>query len=147
MAVLIASTVTCARKATTSFAHAVICLRLASDTPAAARNPCAPHPAAPNNALIQALSETGVIGLTLLLTCYYFTLCYALQTLSLAKRAGEQVTVQVCAPAIFFMVYAILVANKRGVLTAPDTFVWTALAMAICDRAQASLRLAASESA
>lgn len=94
----------------------------------------------PHNELIQAFSETGIIGLTLLLTCYYFTVSFAFQTLSLAKQAEAQVTVQVCALAISFLIYALLVANKRGTLTVPNTYMWIALVILICDRAQASLR-------
>ncbi|MHB1097269.1 MAG: hypothetical protein ACYC3F_13980 [Gemmatimonadaceae bacterium] len=94
----------------------------------------------PHNELIQAFAETGIIGLTVLLMCYYFTLRFAFQTLSRAKLVGAQAAVHVSAFAISLTIYALLVANKRGGLTAPNTYMWVALAIVVCDRARASLR-------
>ncbi len=94
----------------------------------------------PHNELIQALAETGILGLTLLLMCYFFAFRFALRTIALAKRSGALDAVRVSALAISLMVYALLVANKRGVLTAPDSYMWVALSIGICDRARASLR-------
>ena len=94
----------------------------------------------PHNNLMQALSETGIIGFALLCSCYVLTFRSGFRTLSLAKKQSNQEAVLLVAFMLSLLFYDLIIEGKKGSLTYVDTYMWLALAVFSFDRAQIELK-------
>lgn len=94
----------------------------------------------PHNALVQALSETGIIGFVLLCSCYALAFRFGFRTLSMAKERSNQESVLLVALMLSLLLYDLIVESKKGSLIFVDTYMWLLLAVFSFDRTQAAMK-------
>jgi len=94
----------------------------------------------PHNQFVQAFSETGILGLILLCTCFLLALRFGLRTLAMARHSDHRPALVLTAFVLSLFVYQILVLSKKGSLTFVDTYMWLAIAAYSFDRTQGFLR-------
>lgn len=88
----------------------------------------------PHSIAIQAFAETGAVGLALLGWCYIVVAKNGVQALRRANSKNDDAGKAVVALFLSFLVYDVLVENKKGALTYPDAYMWLMLATAASDR-------------
>lgn len=93
----------------------------------------------PHNQFVQAFSETGVLGLVLLSTCFFLALRFGLRTLTMARLSAHYPSLVFTAFVLSLFAYQILVLSKKGSLTFVDTYMWLAIAAYSFDRTQGFL--------
>lgn len=94
----------------------------------------------PHSNLVQAMSETGIIGFLLLCSCYFLTFRSGFRSLSLAKKQTNREVALFVSFILSLLLYDLIVENKKGSLIFVDTYMWLAIAIFSFDRAKASLR-------
>lgn len=93
----------------------------------------------PHNNFIQALGETGLLGLGLLCLCYGLAFRFGFKTLSMAKKFADNPSVIFTAFMLTLLIYQFFVLSKKGSLTFVDTYMWLAMAAFCFDRTQTML--------
>ncbi|MCE9614319.1 MAG: hypothetical protein K8T26_08585 [Lentisphaerae bacterium] len=87
-----------------------------------------------HSSLLQALAETGIVGLTMLCTCYVLALRFGARTLTRCRQLGHIRVAYYVIFLISLLVYHLLVSNKKGSLAQHDTYMWLALIATALDR-------------
>jgi hypothetical protein len=94
----------------------------------------------PHNHFVQALGETGIIGLGLLCLSSLLTIHYGFRTLGLARGQADHPALLFTALMLSLLIYQLIVLSKKGSLTFVDTTMWLALAVFSFDRTHSLLQ-------
>lgn len=90
----------------------------------------------PHNHFVQAFSETGIIGLTLLCVCFFLSLRFGLRTIAMARNLAHPPSLIFTSFILSLLIYQLIVLSKKGSLTFVDTYMWLAIAIYSFDRTQ-----------
>lgn len=94
----------------------------------------------PHNQFVQALGETGILGLLLLAASWAAVLHFGFRTLN-RVRGSQDPTLAVFVSLILTLAfYELIVLSKKGSLTFVDTYMWISLAAFAFDRATLAAR-------
>ena len=93
----------------------------------------------PHSAIVQALAETGILGLCLYLAGYFVTFRFGCRTLAFAQRQGNQLALQLTALTLCLLVYSFVVSNKKGSIADYEAHMWLVVSIMTFDRLTCSM--------
>jgi O-antigen ligase len=89
----------------------------------------------PHNAIIQSLTETGIVGLMIYIACILMTIKYGYNSYKKAKQEKDIKKIVWVGFVICLFLYNFVMSQKKGSLSTHDTYMWIVFSAIAFDRA------------